>query len=204
MPLQRRPRRFECLTKQIRENACKSIMEIGIGVAAHSKQMICAALETMGDVDYYGFDLFGDITDEIKKIEASPQPGSMEAVRKYLEGGGVNIYLYRGFTKDTLPEFIETGIKPDLIFIDGGHSRETVWNDWTCVKKMMSDKTMVIFDDYLSEYEKLGWGCNCVIDSLKGYKVEFLEPADSYIFNYYGNSENMIASTSQLVKVENG
>lgn len=196
-----RPHRFECLVKQIRKNKCKSIMEIGVGVAANSKKMICAALEIMGDVDYYGFDLFEDITTQIKNIEASPQPCSMQAVREYLEGWGVNVHLYKGFTKDTLPEFIKLGIKPDFIFIDGGHSRETVWNDWTYVKQIMTDRTIVLFDDYLSEYEKLGWGCNCVIDSLKGYEVEFLKPLDTYILNYFGGSDKMLESTTQIVKV---
>jgi hypothetical protein len=36
----------------------------------------------------------------------------------------------------------------DLIFIDGGHSIETISNDWTYARKLMHDHTLVIFDDY--------------------------------------------------------
>jgi hypothetical protein len=38
--------------------------------------------------------------------------------------------------------------KMDLVFIDGGHSTETVATDWENVKDLLHEKSIVFFDDY--------------------------------------------------------
>ncbi len=38
----------------------------------------------------------------------------------------------------------------DFVYIDGGHSYETVNSDWENVQKIMHPKTIVVFDDYKS------------------------------------------------------
>ena len=78
--------------------------------------------------------------------------------------------LIMGNTRKTLPKF-----KPerpiDFVFIDGGHSVETIQSDWENVEKLMHENTVVIFDDYYDDTEKVG--CKTIVDSLdEKYSVE--------------------------------
>jgi predicted O-methyltransferase YrrM len=73
----------------------------------------------------------------------------------------------------------------DFIFIDGGHSFETIQSDWDNVKHRMHDETVVVFDDYwtgpaLTDPVYSQGGCQRLIDSLTGYQVEILEPTDKF------------------------
>ena len=98
----------------------------------------------------------------------------------YLKNYG-QINLYKGFTHDTLPKFIDKKLKVDFIFIDGGHSIETIKNDWLNVSKMMHEKTIVVFDDFYHDDKELvkSFGCNDVILNLdKKYKVTYLPIID--------------------------
>jgi len=67
----------------------------------------------------------------------------------------------------------------DIIFIDGGHSIKTIQNDWNYSKKIIHDKTVVIFDDYWNIESA---GCNRVIDSIdrSEFSVEILQPTDKF------------------------
>ena len=92
-----------------------------------------------------------------------------------------------GDYKDTLSKFIEEskgGNQIDLVFIDGGHSIETITSDWNCVKRIMNYKTVVIFDDYYNntEPELEGLGCQSIIKNLDEnvYDIEILEPEDNF------------------------
>jgi len=194
--------RFKNLPELIRRYQCKSLLEIGVCRGRHAEQMILAALERPGLVTYYGFDLFEDLTDEMREAEASPPPAHCAVVKNKLTGVGVDVHLFKGFTKDTLPEFLKTGIKPDFILIDGGHSFETVENDWFYVKQMMHKNTIVVFDDYLSTYKDLNWGCNKVVDSLRGYNIEFLNPPNFFRMKKIGSSERFLTE-NKMVKVTN-
>lgn len=193
-------KRFANLSEIIRENNCKILVEIGVCGGFHAKQMILTALETPGEVFYYGFDLFEDITDEIRELEASPRPLLEREVYERLKGSGVKVKLFKGYTKDTLSEFLKLNIKPDFVFIDGGHSYYTIENDWFYVRKMMKPETIVVFDDYMSAKDELGWGCHRVIDNYKGYSVEILEPHDSYYMKKAG-SDKRVLTENRMVKV---
>lgn len=75
-------------------------------------------------------------------------------------------YLFKGNPKQTLPKLARKLPKMDLIYIDGGHDYQTVQSDWGNAKKIMHEKTVVIFDDY-SLYE----GVRRVVDEITDYKV---------------------------------
>ena len=48
----------------------------------------------------------------------------------------------------TLPEVSKNLPQMDFIYIDGGHSLETIKNDWDYTKNLMHKGTIVLFDDY--------------------------------------------------------
>ena len=83
------------------------------------------------------------------------------------------------------PAFLPHVDGVDLIFVDGGHSEETIASDWYNVKQILTPDTVVIFDDYYIDAGDVmdGFGCNALIDSLDRmrYDVEFLEPVDSFV-----------------------
>lgn len=144
----------------------------------------CAQRMRLGSViRYYGFDLFELITPEIKLKEQGKQGTPTEAeVRRLLWPTKAEIQLYKGFSKDTLPKFAENvGILADFVFIDGGHSIETIQNDWNWVRTFIHGKTVVLFDDYW--HDRLDIGCKFLIDSLfqsEDYLPEILEPIDVF------------------------
>lgn len=197
--------RYAKLYQMIRENRCKKILEIGVFNGYHAQKMILAALETPGEVFYYGFDMFEDMTEVRERHESSPHPPTMARVYGKLSGSGVTVELFKGDTRTTLPEFVTKGIVPDIIFIDGGHSIETVNNDWNYAKQMMGAKTIVIFDDYLSAYKQLGWGCNPVIDNLREpYKAELLFPPDKYGLRKVNSDKYVISENNMILVIKNG
>jgi len=113
---------------------------------------------------------------------------------------GFDLFEDKGYTQQTLPKFIndyKDKINLDIIFIDGGHSIETIRSDWNCVKNLMNSKTIVIFDDYYRNKEDFiinKLGCNHIINSLDPsiYKIEFLKPEDQFKQDWGTLNINMV------------
>ncbi len=181
-----RPRRYANLFATLYDLRCRRIVEIGTWDGVHAEQMIQTATlnHPARDIDYFGFDLFEEMTAETMKGEFSKWPPSYENVQLKLSRTGASVHLYKGNTRTTLPEATEAIGKADLAFIDGGHSIETITSDWHNVKQLMDPHTTVIFDDYYSnsETEVKGLGCQTLIDHLDrdAYEVEVLAPTDSF------------------------
>lgn len=182
-------RRYRVLLDIVFENRIKTILEIGVYTGRRAVELI----KTAGiyyhpkDVTYLGFDLFDQMNDEILKGQLSKKPDTMNAVRHKIEKTGANVFLFKGFSEETLPQLT---LKKDdyppigLVFIDGGHSIATISSDWENVRKLLSESTVVIFDDYYVDCPTLidRFGCNAVIDTLDRslYHVEFIETVDSF------------------------
>ncbi|MBI4117369.1 MAG: class I SAM-dependent methyltransferase [Parcubacteria group bacterium] len=177
------PKRYRQLYSLISEIRAKNIMEIGTWKGERARLMILEAQKNFPgrEVSYYGFDLFEDLSLEILDRELSKQPPTMEAVRSKLDKTGAKILLYKGDTKRILPEIASELPKMDFIFIDGGHSLETIQNDWNWASRLMHDKTVVIFDDYWPE--RTDAGAKPVIDAIDRsiYDVKILAEFDVFI-----------------------
>ncbi|KKK89601.1 hypothetical protein LCGC14_2731450, partial [marine sediment metagenome] len=115
-------------------------------------------------------------------------------VYERIRGIGVEVKLFKGFSKDTLPIFAKMNIRPDFVYIDGGHSFETVENDWNWVKQLTDG--IVIFDDYLSAVEDVCWGCNRTVDAIgNGWCKELIEPPDEFYLKKVGSTERFYSKT---------
>ena len=157
-------------------------MEIGTWNGNNSLKMIETALKNNepSQVEYYGFDLFEEASTIILDDEfAKGKPPTMNAIKSKLEKTGARIHLYKGNTKEVLPEVIDYLPHMDFVFIDGGHSIETIENDWYYTQKVMSNNTIVIFDDY---YNIDDVGCKKTIESIneEDYEIQILEPKDIF------------------------
>lgn len=133
---------------------------------------------------YTGIDLFESMSKERQKEEIgkSRMAPSFNKVEKKLQDTGYRFRLFHGDSRRVLPEIVLHGLLPsqDFIFIDGGHSIETVRSDWSCVRSLMHSSTVVLFDDYYHHDEKLG--PRPLIDELgrdPAFEVELLDPIDT-------------------------
>jgi len=148
----------------------KNVLEIGVfcGVTARNT---CDLLEKINgkDFSYIGVDLFGSDQSE-KKDEIEPtflkdqkfsnplkniyynyilreNLNSIESVNKLLKKYSSNIKLIAGDTNKVLKKINLQNI--DFVFLDGGHSYQTVTSDLYILYESMRGKNKVILcDDY--------------------------------------------------------
>lgn len=180
------PDRYPNLYKTIKESGATKLMEIGTWNGDHGKEMIITAQlrSPKKKISYYGFDLFELMDKDNFEKEYAKIPPSMNEVKEKLSATGANVKLFKGNTNKTLPENYKKLPKMDFIFIDGGHSVDTIKNDWKYSEKLMHKDTVVIFDDYFrnTEDDVKGVGCQYLIDKLdtKTYEAIILEPECYY------------------------
>ena len=168
----------------------KSIIEIGVYKGKRSKEILQAALIFNSDIEYYGFDLFELIDDDIIKKELSKKPLSEKEIKLLLSRYG-KIKLYKGYTNNTLHKV--KNVKADFIFIDGGHTVKTIKSDWKNSIKFTKKNTVIIFDDYYVDDKKLikKFGCNLIIKSIpkKIFVKKFYFFKDTFL--YQGKNLNI-------------
>ncbi len=169
----------------------KSILEIGVYKGTRSIEMIKTSLIFNSKVNYYGFDLFEKFYENksILKNELSKEPLKKLTIQNKLKNL-CRSKLYSGFTKDTLKKFVKNRKKIDFIFIDGGHSLDTIKIDWKYVQMLLHNKSVVLFDDFYSNNRKLSkkFGCNFIFESKKfnrKYAIKLLPFTDCF-----GNKKN--------------
>lgn len=152
--------RYELLIQLVKERQPRSILEVGTWNGQRALEMLKAA----PGATYYGFDLFEDGTPEVDEAEKNVKPHhSLESVRKTLQG--YDAHLFKGNTRETLAQF-DTPV--DFVWIDGGHSVETIRSDWENVKRCCTPDTVVVFDDYYyGPIDTDKFGCNRVVETLK-------------------------------------
>lgn len=138
---------------------------------------------------YVGFDLWEQMTQEknVKEMSKKKLPPRRINVERMLGAvGKTTVKLLQGDTKDTLHKFADAEPRKfpqhecrwNLIYVDGGHSLETVASDWAAVQKFMHPRSIVLFDDYY--LNKPGFGCQELIDGLHApYSTSLLEPIDT-------------------------
>lgn len=139
-------------------------MEIGVANGENATTMVKTAIRNFAPqkVEYYGFDFF--------------EGNRIDQVKRKLEKTRCKFKLFKGNSVETLPKAMRTLPKMDLIFIDGGHSYETVKSDWENSRSLMHNETTVFFHNYdFSGVKKL-------IDriSRKEYQVEIIHPSSDY------------------------
>jgi predicted O-methyltransferase YrrM len=152
--------RYLQLLDAVRQKQPTAILEVGTWNGVRALEMLNLAPKAR----YYGFDLFEDATAETDRQEMNVKPHYyMEKVFERLEG--FDAHLYKGNTRETLKTFNE---KVDFVWLDGGHSIETIRSDWENVKRCLMPGAWVFFDDYYSDgIDTSRMGCNEIVKDLK-------------------------------------
>jgi hypothetical protein len=154
----------------VKQQNPKNFLEIGVftGVTARN---VCELLSLINNKDFFylGIDLFEDIQEAIsnevvpeflinKQNFSNPlkslvynfllkeKLNSLDSVSKFLKKFQNNIELKKGNSLTILPK---TDLKIfDMIFVDGGHSYQTVKFELDIILNSIKDNCLVVCDDY--------------------------------------------------------
>ena len=155
----------------VKQQNPKNFLEIGVFTGVTSRN-VCELLSLINNKDFFylGIDLFEDFQEAIsnevvpeflinKQNFSNPfksfvynfllreKLNSLESVSKFLKKFKNNIELKKGNSLDILNK-IDLKIF-DMIFVDGGHSYETVKFELGVILKNINDNCLVVCDDYL-------------------------------------------------------
>ncbi len=153
--------RYSYLIQRVAEKQPGVILEVGTWDGARALEM----LEVVPKAEYIGFDLFESGDPKTDQVEYNMKKHvSLAAVRQKL--AGYKATLVMGNTRTTLPGF--TYSKPiDFVWLDGGHSVETIASDWKAIKPLLAPGAEVWFDDYYTGGPDIGRvGCNQIVATL--------------------------------------
>lgn len=160
----------------------KSFLEVGVleGVTARN---VCELLLKFhgNDFQYTGIDLFGLDINVNNDKEFTPisnnysnpfkyiyfnyilrnHPNSLKGVNILLKKFNNLIHLHQGYSKDLLSKIdLE---KIDFVFLDGGHSYETVKEDLSIILKKIKNNSTIVLDDY----NQVEYGVKKAADEIK-------------------------------------
>jgi hypothetical protein len=184
-----RPSRYRQLLAAVHARRPRTIVEIGAHNGRNAQRMIetAALFADPLEIHYHGFDLFEMLTEAELVKEFSLRPPSRAEVQQRLERTGANIHLHQGYSRDTLKAWHPgngASHPIDFLFIDGGHSLETIASDWQDLAPRITADTTVVLDDYYpgTEPEVQQVGCRRLVESLDraAFEIEILPTEDRF------------------------
>lgn len=152
--------RYEQLIAACAKKQPRAILEIGTWNGDRALQLLQVSPKSV----YYGFDLFEDATPTTDKEEMNVKPHwDLDAVAQKLSG--FDAHLVKGNTRYTLTDFHEP---VDFVWMDGGHSVETIVSDWVNVRRVITPYAEVYLDDYYTgPIDTDKFGCNRLVMGIK-------------------------------------
>lgn len=140
----------------------QSFVEIGVGKGDSLKTYLSVCEPENGDsLKYYGFDTFcGGLPDENEEDhvkydvydpnEVKQLNTSMDEIKNIPNEFETpcDVKLFKGNTQTTIEENKEHLTNIDLVYIDGGHSYETVKSDYKNIRSSINQNATIIFDDF--------------------------------------------------------
>lgn len=158
--------RYQQLTELVAQWRCRSLVEIGTWNGRNALRLIQAAASRrpVNQVTYKGFDLFDSAGLSRMVVEGSKSPLPIDVVLSRLQATGACINLVEGDTNKTLKDAV---CPADFYFIDGGHSIDTIRNDWAFVERSMHWSAAIVFDDYLVNDDRPDISPNLLVQELE-------------------------------------
>lgn len=164
--------RYNELLDLIDQYKPQTICEIGVWNGQNAIRMIHQAQKHNQNIEYIGFDLFEDANSDTDACEFNVKGhNQLRAVEAEIRAAcpGVSVMLIKGNTRDTLSD----GMTRDFVFLDGGHSVDTIASDYGRVK----NSNVVVLDDFYTpddsgnfpDIEK--YGCNSLVAKLPKFTL---------------------------------
>ena len=124
-----------------------TICEIGTHDGKSAVQFVDYCLKINPKLQYIGYDIFDSVRHDKQfhekeingKGAGSFKKAKSNLAHRQASNKKFKFQLHRGYTTDTLVK-----AEYDFVYIDGGHSYETVKHDYNKVK----NSTVIVFDDY--------------------------------------------------------
>ena len=178
--------RYKHRQELIRKTQPKVLLEVGTHSGRRTADFLRVALELVPDAHYIGYDLWQDLTPEVKKAERDGKKiVTIESAKKNLDVlkkmyPNFTYELIRGNTNETLNDS-NNATDADFVFIDGGHSIATIQSDYDALKH----NDLIVFDDYYEPNEEGVcvhdielFGCNAVVEKIDG---SIIMPAQDHV-----------------------
>ena len=178
------------LLSQIELYKPKKFIEVGVFQGVTSRN-VCEKLYEINknEFTFHGIDIFEDTNDKIDSQEMTTKHNklsnplkhlifniilkknlfSIESIYNFLKKFKNNVKLYKGFSDTKLLEIDMSNI--DMVFLDGGHSYETVKNDISLILKGIKKGKIIICDDY----DQINYGVKKAVDEFKNQVSEIKE-----------------------------
>jgi len=152
----------EPILKIVSDIKPRSFCEIGCHEGMTARWLCHSILEYYPRLQYFGYDAFEEVSKEEHNGKSIPKQEKIITRLEWLKRKYKHFQysLIKGYTFDTLASPQKYG----LVYIDGGHSYETVKHDYS----MLKDSKIIIFDDYnLPDVQE------AVNEIGKGFELEF-------------------------------
>jgi predicted O-methyltransferase YrrM len=179
----------QILLNEIKNYKPKNFLEVGVFQGVTSRN-VCEMLKKIHDNNfkYYGVDIFEDSDEKTDLKESTLKSNkisnpfkhlifniilkknlnSFESVRKLLEKFESNIFLIKGYSHEALLKIDISEI--EFVFLDGGHSYETVKEDLRLILKDINKNMIIICDDY----DQDGYGVKRAVDEIKNQVTDII------------------------------
>tara|TARA_B110000467_G_C18036619_1_gene323624 strand:- start:16 stop:645 length:630 start_codon:yes stop_codon:yes gene_type:complete len=178
------------LLNEIENYKPKNFLEVGVFQGVTSRN-VCEKLNISnnGNFSFHGIDIFEDSNNNIDNKEMTDKHSrlsnpfkhllfniilkknlfSIKSIYKFLNKFKDNVHLYKGFSNTELPKIDLSKI--DMVFLDGGHSYETVSSDLSLILKEIKKGKVIICDDY----DQKNYGVKKAVDELENQVSEIKE-----------------------------
>tara|TARA_B100000795_G_scaffold67544_1_gene46481 strand:- start:13 stop:642 length:630 start_codon:yes stop_codon:yes gene_type:complete len=169
------------LLDQIEIYKPKNFIEVGVFQGVTSRN-VCEKLYEINKENFlfHGIDIFEDTNINIDNKEMTIKHNkisnpfkhlifniilkknlfSIDSIYSFLKKFKNNVELYKGFSETQLPKIDMSKI--DMVFLDGGHSYETVRSDLSLILKGIKKNKIIICDDY----DQVDYGVKKAVDEL--------------------------------------
>ena len=169
------------LLDQIEIYKPKNFIEVGVFQGVTSRN-VCEKLYEINKEKFlfHGIDIFEDTNINIDNKEMTIKHNkisnpfkhlifniilkknlfSIDSIYSFLKKFKNNVQLYKGFSETQLPKIDMSKI--DMVFLDGGHSYETVRSDLSLILKGIKKNKIIICDDY----DQVDYGVKKAVDEL--------------------------------------
>tara|TARA_B110000914_G_scaffold28070_1_gene20868 strand:+ start:225 stop:854 length:630 start_codon:yes stop_codon:yes gene_type:complete len=169
------------LLDQIEIYKPKNFIEVGVFQGVTSRN-ICEKLYEINKENFlfHGIDIFEDTNINIDNKEMTIKHNkisnpfkhlifniilkknlfSIDSIYSFLKKFKNNVQLYKGFSETELPKIDMSKI--DMVFLDGGHSYETVRSDLSLILKGIKKNKIIICDDY----DQANYGVKRAVDEI--------------------------------------
>ena len=178
------------LLDQIEIYKPKNFIEVGVFQGVTSRN-VCEKLYEINKENFlfHGIDIFEDTNINIDNKEMTIKHNkisnpfkhlifniilrknlfSIDSIYSFLKKFKNNVRLYKGFSETELPKIDMSKI--DMVFLDGGHSYETVRSDLSLILKGIKKNKIIICDDY----DQVDYGVKKAVDELLNEVYEIKE-----------------------------